>query len=155
MISKMCGSRLLVLLSLLYLTGCSQQRTPAPEPADIRCRVDGALAPEWVCSTEQFTDEVTAIGSAPLSKLGLEFSRHEALSAARADLARQTRSLLLEQIEKPDGVDSVSDDVAKKVIKDARQLKTWQNGNTQDVYVLIGISKTVLTAKVQAAIDKL
>lgn len=154
------------LLFFLYMsiliTGCSE-KTPTPEAVDIRCRIDGALAPEWACASNQPEGMVTAVGSAPFSKLGLEFSKHEAMSNARSNLAQQIQTLVVTKVKAFSQSNDLGDDTivnniardvakqaAKKTLKRSEQLKFWQNENTKDVYVLVGVAQDTLNSEINA-----
>jgi len=148
-------------LMALSFTGCSNKQ-PETEEADLRCRIDGVLAPEWACGNAAYEDSVTAVGSAPLSKLGQGFSRREAMANARSNLAQQIQTLVKDKVEtfsRSTGVggtevaDKVSTQVSKQVAKatlnGSKQLKYWQNSNTKDLYVLVGISENDLNKEIK------
>lgn len=148
-------------LLALSFTGCSNKQ-PEVKEADFRCRIDGALAPEWACGNAVFEGSVTAVGSAPLSKLGEGFSRREAMANARSNLAQQIQTLVKEKVEtfsRSTGVggtevaDKVSTQVSKQVAKatlnSSKQLKYWQNSNTKDLYVLVGVLENDLNSEIK------
>jgi predicted small lipoprotein YifL len=145
----------------LTLIGCGAE-TPKPEEADFRCRIDGSLAPEWTCGNSMIADTITSVGSAPLSKLGQNFSRTEAMSNGRSNLALQIETLVktkVEQFARSTGVGAaevadkvstqVSKNVAKVTLQGSKQMKFWQNPANQDIYVLVGLPEGNVNAAVK------
>ena len=99
---RILTTTLLAGLLAVSFTGCSDKE-PVPagtEEAEIRCRIDSALAPEWACGNTMPEDTVAGVGSAPLSKLGEEFSRREAMASARSNLAQKIQTLVKSKVEK-------------------------------------------------------
>lgn len=154
-------SLLIATLLSIASTGCSD-KTPKVEEADIRCRIDGSLAPEWACTNAPIEGTITAVGSAPLSKLGLGFSKREAMANARSNLAQQIQTLVKTQVkafslssgvgedEVADNVSTeVSKQVAKATLKGSQQLKFWQNKTTKDLYILAGIAENDLNKEIK------
>ena len=137
---------------LLSFSGCSDKEPEVED--DFKCRIEGALAPEWACGNDIGGDMYTAVGSAPLSKLGQGFSRREAMANGRSNLAQQIETLVKDKVEtftRSTGVggaevaDKVSTQVSKQVAKVAlegsKQIKYWQNPNTKDIFVLMAVKK--------------
>lgn len=154
-------SLLIATLLILASTGCSD-KTPKVEKTDIRCRIDGSLAPEWACTNIPIKGTITAVGSAPLSKLGLGFSKREAMANARSNLAQQIQTLVKTRVkafslssevggdEIADNISTeVSKQVAKVTLKGSKQLKFWQNETTKDLYILAGISENDLNKEIK------
>jgi hypothetical protein len=107
-------------------------------------------------------DTITSVGSAPLSKLGQNFSRTEAMSNGRSNLALQIETLVktkVEQFARSTGVGAaevadkvstqVSKNVAKVTLQGSKQMKFWQNPANQDIYVLVGLPEGNVNAAVK------
>ena len=139
--------------AVVLFHGCSDK---SPEVADesFECRIAGALAPTWACGTSELEGYYTAVGSAPLSKLGHGFSRREALANGRSNLAQQIETLVKDKVEtfaRSTGVggdevaDKVSTQVSKQVAKvtlqGSQQEKYWENPINNDLYLLVSVSK--------------
>ena len=54
-----------------------------PNKVEGECIINGEKAPMWVCGSYDNPLQYTDVGSAPLSKLGHNFSRNEALANGR------------------------------------------------------------------------
>ena len=167
--TKTIGSIFFAAAIAATFTGCNKKATPAElveqEQADFRCRIDSVLAPEWACGNANADDEITAVGSAPLSKMGQSFSRREAMASARSNLAQQIQTLVKDKVElfaRSTGVggdevaDKVSTQVSKQVAKvtlnGSKQLKYWQNTSTQAIYVLVGVSENAMNKEVKNSV---
>ncbi len=160
---KNIGSIIVATALMASLTGCGDKKpTAAAEEADFRCRIDGQLAPEWSCGNAGLDGTVTAVGSAPLSKLGQGFSRREALANGRSNLAQQIQTTVKDKVElftRATGVggaevaDKVSTQVSKQVAKvtlnGSKQMKMWQNPANNSLYVLVGVSEDALNQEVK------
>lgn len=130
------------------IAGCGQ---PQPEQEDFRCRQDGVLAPKWTCNPQSYEGAIVGLGSAPLSKAGMNFTRQNAMAAARNDLAFQIETQVKAKVENfvrgtgvgdSETVDSVSTQVSKQLAKTnlqgTKQLESWQNPKSGTLYVLVG-----------------
>ena len=160
---KNIGSIIVATALMASLTGCGDKKpTAAAEEADFRCRIDGQLAPEWSCGNAGLDGTVTAVGSAPLSKLGQGFSRREALANGRSNLAQQIQTTVKDKVElftRATGVggaevaDKVSTQVSKQVAKvtlnGSKQMKLWQNPANNSLYILVGVSEDSLNQEVK------
>jgi hypothetical protein len=146
---------------MLSVTGCGDKE---PEP-DFQCTIDGAHAPEWVCGNGGVEGAITAVGSAPLSKLGQGFSRREALANGRSNLAQQIETLVKDKVEmftRSTGVggaevaDKVSTQVSKQVakvtLKGSKQIKYWQQPDTKDIYLLVSVPEGSMNEEVKNAV---
>ena len=146
---------------MLSVTGCND-KTPEPNFA---CTIDGSRAPEWVCGNSGVEGAITAVGSAPLSKLGQGFSRREALANGRSNLAQQIETLVKDKVElftRSTGVggaevaDKVSTQVSKQVakvtLKGSKQVKYWQQPDTKDIYLLVSVPEASMNAEVKNAV---
>ncbi len=157
---RMLTTTALAAALLLGISGCSNKEAQAPED-DFKCRIDGSLAPEWACGNVSETGMITAVGSAPLSKLGQGFSRREAMANGRSNLAQQIETLVKDKVEtftRSTGVaegevaDKVSTQVSKQVakvtLKGSKQIKYWQNPGTQDIYVLMSVDESAMNQEI-------
>jgi len=147
---------------ILSITACSDKD---PEP-DFKCHIDGTLAPEWACGNSGVEGAITAVGSAPLSKLGQGFSRREAMANARSNLTQQIQTLVKDKVEiftRATGVanaevaDKVSTQVSKQVakvtLKGSKQIKYWQNPSTQDIFLLVSVPETTLNEEIKRSVQ--
>jgi len=148
----------LAAITAVSFSACGAAPAPQKEEADFRCRIDGQLQPEWVCGNETMVEgALTAVGSAPMSKLGMNFTRNEAVNNARSELARQIQVQVktkIEQFARSTGVgdaetaDKVSTQVSKSVAKTtmsgSRMMKSRKVGNT--LYTLVGVPEKTVNA---------
>ncbi len=149
---------------MLGISGCSDKK-PEPEE-DFKCRIAGSLAPEWACGNASIDGAITAVGSAPLSKLGQGFSRREAMANGRSNLAQQIETLVKDKVEtfsRSTGVaegevaDKVSTQVSKQVAKvtlqGSKQIKYWQNPSTEDIFVLMSVDESAMNQEIKAQVE--
>ncbi len=136
----------------LLFSGCSN-KDPEVVEESFECRIAGALAPTWACGNSELEGYYSAVGSAPLSKIGHGFSRREALANGRSNLAQQIETLVKDKVEtfaRSTGIgagevaDKVSTQVSKQVAKvtlqGSKQVKYWENPNNGDIYLLVSIA---------------
>jgi PBP1b-binding outer membrane lipoprotein LpoB len=151
------------------LTGCSSKPTPAGEKGAQQaqqtvqeCRQDGQLAPQWTCMPQSTKDMIVGLGSAPKSNLGMNFTRTQAMAAARNDLAFQIEAKVKASVESfarstgvkdNESVDKVATQVSKQLaqadLQGTRQINFWQNPVTGTVYVLVGAPVDAVNAAVK------
>jgi len=157
---------LLIALAVTAVTfsGCSD-KDPETAEESFECRIAGALAPTWACGNSKLEGYYTAVGSAPLSKIGHGFSRREALANGRSNLAQQIETLVKDKVEtfaRSTGIggnevaDKVSTQVSKQVAKvtlqGSKQVKYWENPNTQDIYLLVSIATDAVNGAVKEGV---
>ena len=143
---KLITSALFAGLMVFSLTGCGDAKK------DFGCKVDNVDAPEWVCNGEDIEGSIVATGSAPKSKLGMNFTKNEAMAAARSALALAIQADVktkVEQFARSTGVgdaetaDKVSTQVSKQIakikLKGTKRLKTWNHPQTGEMFVLMGV----------------
>ncbi len=136
----------------LLFSGCSN-KDPEVAEESFECRIAGALAPTWACGNSELEGYYSAVGSAPLSKIGHGFSRREALANGRSNLAQQIETLVKDKVETfvrstGIGADEVADkvstqiskQVAKVTLQGSKQVKYWENPNSGDIYLLVSIA---------------
>ena len=117
-------------------------------------------APEWVLSGSK-EDPISAVGSAPIGKGGLQFARTEAMGYARSEIARQVSvkvKSLVNNVSQQTGLgdeqtlDAFSRQVTKLVtdesLSGSQQKELWISP-TSEVYVLMVLDKEVLEASVR------
>lgn len=163
---KSIGSIFLAAAMAATFSGCADKAPEvAEEKADFRCRINDTLAPEWACGNESVEGAITAVGSAPMSKLGEGFSRREAIANGRSNLAQQIQTLVKDKVEtfsRSTGVggdevaDKVSTQVSKQVAKvtlnGSKQIKRWQDPTNNDIYVLIGVSESAMNQEIKNSV---
>jgi hypothetical protein len=153
------------LLAALALTACSE--TPyKPNAVEGECIVGGQEAPQWVCGSYQAEGQYTAVGSAKMSALGMDFTRKEALANARANLANQIQLAVkakLESYQRSTGatteiaeriVTQVSRQVSDLTLKDSRQISYWENTKQNTIYLLVGTPKAQADASIERLIPQ-
>jgi hypothetical protein len=146
----------------LLITGCSDKDPEVEKNSDFECRIAGSLAPTWACGDSKIDGYVTAVGSAPLSKIGHGFSRREALANGRSNLAQQIETLVKDKVEtfaRSTGIggdevaDKVSTQVSKQVakvtLKGSKQIKYWENPSNNDIYLLVSVSQDELNKEIK------
>jgi hypothetical protein len=146
---------------LLSISGCGDKE---PEP-EFKCHINGSLAPEWACGNVGVEGAISAVGSAPLSKLGQGFSRREAMANARSNLTQQIQTLVKDKVEvftRSTGVanaevaDKVSTQVSKQVakvtLKGSKQTKYWQSPSTKEIFLLVSVPETTLNEEVKRSV---
>ena len=150
---------------VLLFTGCSD-KDPEVASEDFECRIAGSLAPTWACGSSDIDGYVTAVGSAPLSKIGHGFSRREALANGRSNLAQQIETTVKDKVEtfaRSTGIggDEVADkvstqvskQVAKSTLKGSKQIKYWENPSNNDIYLLVSISQDELNNEIKEQVQ--
>jgi hypothetical protein len=164
--TRTAGSLLLATILAISITGCNKKLTPeeasAKEDSTFQCKIDGNLAPKWACGNGLVDGSITAVGSAPLSKLGQGFSRREAMANGRSNLAQQIQTLVKDKVEtftRSTGVrgaevaDKVSTQVSKQVarvsLSGSKQVKYWQNPTNSDIYVLMSVSENSMNEEIK------
>ncbi|WP_456451532.1 LPP20 family lipoprotein [Hydrogenimonas sp.] len=151
----------LMMAAVTAMTGCGS-KNPDPDGLQSECTVEGQAAPRWVCGLHHDDAEYAAVGMAKKSKLGFGFMREEALADARANLAQQAaldvkarttkfaRSTGVGDAETVERVvETVTKQVSRVTLHDARQAAYWENPANGDVYLLVKVAKDKLyeTAK--------
>ncbi|WP_345980217.1 LPP20 family lipoprotein [Sulfurimonas sp. HSL3-2] len=146
--------------------GCAKPQ-PAQDEGDFRCKQDGVLAPKWTCNPQSYEGAIVGLGSAPQSKAGMNFTRNNAMAAARNDLAFQIETQVKAKVENfvrgtgvgdSEVVDSVSTQVSKQLAKiklnGTKQLESWQNPKSGTLYVLVGAPENSVNEEVKKQIVK-
>ena len=155
--NKIVISSTLAALLALTFTGCGgEEPKPAEKPIAIsECTIDKADAPKWACGIVNGYDEMfTATGTAPMSKAGAGFSRKSAMADGRSNLSQQIETEVKSKITQYAGttgigasetVDTATTQVSKQVahvtLTGSKQLAYWQHPETNDIYVLMGVTK--------------
>lgn len=148
------------------LVGCGQQPQPTQqEEGDFRCKQNGELAPKWTCNPQAYEGAIVGLGSAPKSKAGINFTRNNAMAAARNDLAFQIETQVKAKVENfvrgtgvsdSEVVDSVSTQVSKQLAKvtlnGSKQLESWQNPADGTLFVLVGVTNDVVNKEAKKQI---
>jgi hypothetical protein len=156
-------SNLLVACQLIpiALLGCAgpaptvaQNQVAARPPASTGCDfpdAPGAPAPEWICAPIAEGAEISAVGVYEKTAAGIGFQQDHAESAARANLARQMQTRVMnmlkdfanttgaassETVDKANG--TVSNSFAAEDLVGARIYRTKVSPNGT-MYVLVGV----------------
>lgn len=142
------------------LTGCGE--APKPAQADFSCKQDGVSAPEWTCNPS-YEGAIVGLGSAPISKAGTNFTRTNAMAAARNDLAMQIETQVKAKVENfvrgtgvgdKEVVDSVATQVSKQLanvtLNGSKQLQSWNS--PKNMYLLVGVPNDVVNKEAKKEI---
>lgn len=145
-------------LLVLNFTACSsKEEITKPNKLEGECLIQGTQAPTWVCGAYEEAGKYTAVGSAPFSKLGQNFSRSEALLNARTNLVNQIqldiktkadsymRSTGLQENEMVERVvTQVTKQTTNLTLKDSKQISYWQSPSDKEIYILVAMDKSNL-----------
>ena len=150
---KTLTSAALAALLALSFAGCGGAE-PQPQQAefDDRCKISGELAPEWACgNTPYYKDSLVAVGIASPTKAGPAMQRTLAQANGRDNLSRQVETIVKNKVENftrttgvgdDEVVDRVATEVSKQLskttLRGSRQLKSFTDSKTGDLYVLMG-----------------
>jgi hypothetical protein len=156
---------LLISLGLLN-SGCSSKdEALKPNAIEGECVIAGEDAPAWACGAYEDAANYAAVGSAPMSKLGHNYTRREALANARSSLSHQI------QVDVKDKVDSfmrlsgvadaqlaekvtsqVSKQVSEVTLEGSKQISYWENEGDSSIYVLVAVSKDAVTKSAKESV---
>ncbi len=156
-------------LVVLNFTACSsKEENMEPKKIIGECTIQGEEAPSWVCGTYDDPTRYTAVGSAPYSKLGHNFSRNEAILNGRANLVNQIqlqvktkaesymRSTGLQENEMVEKVvTQLSKQTTDMTISDSKQISYWQSKNDNAIYILIAMNKDSVNNKIDAQVREI
>ncbi|OCL82848.1 LPP20 family lipoprotein [Arcobacter porcinus] len=148
--------------------GCGT-KDPEANLAPEKCEISGVEAPLWVCGNLDSIskgDKKYASASAPMSKLGREFSRKQALSKARANMAEDLKSDVISQVQEEAAerqiddnvtVNRISEQVTKQIaaltLKGTSQASSWEDKVGKELYVLISIPKANIDTEIEKAFN--
>jgi len=145
----------------LLFTGCWNTQEKIEPVSGGECIVGGTEAPLWVCGSYKNNDFYTEVGSAPMSKLGQNFTRNEALANARANLVNQIKLLVKNKTEgymRSVGVNSnemiekvstqVSKQTSEMILTKTSQMAYHYNAGDNTIYLMIGVSKNSIDTNV-------
>ena len=155
---KIVGSMAMLIFALVFIGGCSSTKDVMEDEFED--------APSWVLDGGSSVDEgAAAVGSAKISKAGMNFTRTEALAYGRDELAKQlgvkvknmvknfTQTTGIGDDETVDKVSSqVSTQVTKETISGSRQKEMWISPS-KDLYVLVYIDSETLKASVKNSVQ--
>lgn len=135
---------LLIASGLLFFNGCGTTKDKKASPV----KAELADAPKWVLHPE-FKGRLAAVGSAKMSKAGLQFTRTNALANGRDELARQMNlkvKNLVKNFTQSTGigddetVDKVTSNVSKQVVNEtlvgSKQQDLWISP-ANELYILV------------------
>lgn len=159
----------LIAISILTFTGCSSKEPEVKQVKKLEseCIVSGEDAPSWVCGDYEESTKYVAVGSAPMSKLGHNFSRNEALMNARTNLVNQIelqiknhaetymRSAGLKENEMVEKVvTQVSKQSSSMTLKESKQISYWQSEKDNTIYILVAIDKANVSKDLQKDVEE-
>ena len=117
----------------------------AEAEGDFRCRIDGDLAPQWVCMGF-FGNYVSGVGQ------GL--TPDEAMQSAKESLSQSIASLMKARVRNyyfTLGAYKVDKSINKQIFKDSKRmakegkfLKYYQHEKNKSIYVLMGVSESTV-----------
>ena len=155
----------------IALLGCAatpaavQNASRAPEKCDFP-DAPGAPAPEWVCNYAAEGADVAVIGTFGKTAAGLDFQMDHAEASARARLAREMRTRLVNKLE---GHTSTMGTGAREALEKANSTATntftdeemvgarmFRNKLSPNgtMYVLVGFDRDAAARNMKRAIDK-
>lgn len=157
-----------VAAAALLFVGCGS-KDPEANLAPEECIVSGLEAPLWVCGNLDSLskgDKKYASASAPMSKLGREFTRKQALAKARANMADDLKSDVISQVQEEASERQIDDNVtvnrvseqairqiSSLTLKGTSQVSSWEDTVAKDLYVLIAIPKANIDDEINKAFD--
>lgn len=148
----------MLIFALTFLGGCASTKDVMDD--------EFGDAPSWVLDGGSSVEEgAAAVGSAKISKAGMNFTRTEAMAYARDELAKQlgvkvknmvknfTQTTGIGDAETVDKVSSqVSTQVTKETISGSRQKEMWISPS-KDLYVLVFIDNETLKTSVKNSVQ--
>lgn len=158
----------LTTFSLLNFTACSsKEEIKMPNKIEGECTILGETAPSWVCGTYEENNKYIAVGSAPMSKLGHNFSRNEALLNARTNLVNLIETEIKTKAEsymrstglkENEMVERVITQVARQTstmtLKESKQISYWQSKNDNTIYLLVAMDKDNINKQIETSIKE-
>lgn len=165
---KIISTILLVSTSLVFTACSSKEETYTPNKIEGECIISGEKAPLWACGSYENATQYTAVGSAPLSKLGHNFSRNEALASGRNNLVNQieleiknkTESYLRstgigenEMVERV--VKQVSRQTSSMTLNNSKQISYWQNPADNTIFLLVAVNKSDVNEKIEKEVKEI
>lgn len=165
----MLVQRVLLPVSVVMMfSACSTMQDRIKEDLEPKeCTIAGVKAPFWACGNYNESDRYLAVGSAPISKLGYDFTRKDALTNARANLVNEIevevkaktesymRSTGISDTESIERVVSiVSRQTSSMVLNDSTQINSWENPNDKFLYLLVATPKSSVNRVVDEEIKK-
>lgn len=158
----------LILLSILSFSACSSKEEveiKTPQKMESECIIKGETAPAWVCGSFEEQNRYVAVGSAPMSKLGHNFSRNEALMNARSNLVNRIELEIKNRaesymrssgIQENELVEKVVTQVSKQTsamtLKDSKQISYWQSEKDNTIYLLMAVDKTSISQSIDTQV---
>ena len=150
--------------TVIFLTfiGCSSKNEmQKPNPVEGECKIAGAKAPQWACGSYSEENRYIAIGSAPISKLGRNFTRNEAMANARSNIAKQIQVQVKTKVEnymRSTGLkdnelaEKVTTDVSRQIsnlsLNNSKQISYWESIADNTIYVLVAMDKNSADNKI-------
>ena len=144
---------------LSIFIGCGNN--PQPE---MKCQIDGATAPSWICKNVDNNSTIYAVGSAEKSPLGFNFQKTEALSNGRDELSRKiklkvknmTKNFMSSTgIGNAQTAEKVFTDVSKQVsyntITGSSLEKIWLSPK-KTLFILVGVKRNLIASSAKKAV---
>lgn len=158
----------LAILAIFSFTACSSKKEAyTPKKLEVECTIQGEKAPAWVCGSYEEKDRFVAVGSAPFSKLGHNFTRNEAVLNAKANLVNKIKANLQtnadsymrsaglkEQEEVEKVVTTVTKQTSNMTLSDSKQISYWQSEKDNSIFVLVAIDKESVNSYVANSFKK-
>ena len=147
-------SMLFVLGFMMVIVGCSSKYKLGEGASSIMeeaLKANNLLdAPSWILNGGR--DGLSAIGSADITKAGLQFARNEALAMARDELSRmistKVEGLVSNAVSQSLGnnaydsvVEKYSEQITRQIVSQSlvgsKQMDTWISPDGKQIYVLV------------------
>ncbi|AXK49099.1 hypothetical protein CRU87_07095 [Aliarcobacter trophiarum LMG 25534] len=166
-ILKKTSTIFLISLASIFFVSCSSKNENINEIAVTECTIAGAKAPLWACGNYSEESRFVAVGSAPMSKLGHDFTRREALANARTNLVNDIELEVKNKVESYMNstglkesesiervVTMVSRQTSSKVLKESKQISFWENPKDNFLYILVAIPKVNIEKAINSEVEK-
>lgn len=166
-ILKKVSTIFIVLSTSIFFVSCSSKEEKINSLTQNECTIAGAVAPIWACGSYSEDNRFLAVGSAPMSKLGHDFTRREALANGRTNLANQIEIEVKNKVETymnstgikdsesiQKVVTMVSRQTSHLTLSESKQINSWENPNDGFLYILIAISKANIEKNIDSEVKK-
>ena len=159
---KILGFAVAGIAGAMFVTSCGEKKQAKTGFEGNPCFKD---APSWVLSPDTSGLKLAAVGSAKLSKAGLQFTRTEAISQARDELARMIEVRVKNMVKNfmqvtgvgdSETVDRVSAQVSKQVayqtIRGSKQKEIWMSP-CNELFVLVTVDPDMVKEFIKAQVE--
>ncbi len=146
---------------------CSSKTQDINEIAVTECTIAGAIAPLWARGNDSEENRFVSVGSAPMSKLGYDFSIWVVLANARKSLVHDIELEVKNRVESYMNstglketqsierfVTMLSRQTSSMTWKESKQISSWENPNDNFIYILVAIPKANIEKTINSGVEK-